>query len=175
MIDVGVTSAVVASWHAAQLMVPNRRGLIVAISGYTGVSFTFTPVFGMCKSAVDRLARDMAVDLEPHHVCSVSLWQALTVTEKVQMSMARDPAQSRSNTSPFGAGSSVEHPGRVVAALAADPDVMRHSGGTFITAELAAEYGIVDVDGREIASLRESRGTPIWKPLQQYREPAAVR
>ena len=33
-----------------------------------------------------------------------------------------------------------EFPGRVIAALACDPDVMRHSGGTFITAELAREY-----------------------------------
>ena len=61
--------------------------------------------------------------------------------------------------------SSVEHPGRVLAALLADPDIMRKSGGTWITAELAQEYGVVDIDGRTIPSLRERRGSPIWQPV----------
>jgi hypothetical protein len=53
----------------------------------------------------------------------------------------------------------------VIAALACDPDVMRHTGGTFITAELAREYGVTDVDGSVIPSLREERGAPIWSPV----------
>ena len=39
---------------------------------------------------------------------------------------------------------------------------MKRSGGTFINAELAQEYGITDVDGRVIPSLRAQRGSPIW-------------
>lgn len=167
MLDAGVRSSFVASWYAAQMMVPRRTGLIVQISGYTGVTYTHTPLFGMCKSAVDRLSHDMAVDLEPHNVCSISLWQALTITERVQQILASDPIQSKAHTSAFGEGASVEHPGRVIAALAADPDVMRHSGGTFITAEIAQEYGVVDVDGRIIASMSDTRGAPIWKPIQR--------
>ena len=42
---------------------------------------------------------------------------------------------------------------------------MKRSGGTFINAELAREYGITDIDGRVIPSLREQRGSPIWKPV----------
>src|SRR5262249_63100 len=38
MVDVGVRSNFVAAWHAARLMAPRRSGLVVAISGYTGVS-----------------------------------------------------------------------------------------------------------------------------------------
>ncbi len=41
MIDVGVRSNFVAAWHAAQIMVPQNSGLIVAISGYTGVAYTY--------------------------------------------------------------------------------------------------------------------------------------
>jgi hypothetical protein len=44
---------------------------------------------------------------------------------------------------------------------------MELSGGTFITAELAARYGITDIDGRTIPSLRSERGSPIWGPLAQ--------
>jgi 3,4-dihydroxy-2-butanone 4-phosphate synthase len=64
-------------------------------------------------------------------------------------------------------GSTVEHPGRVIAALAADPDVMKRSGGEFITAELAQEYGLADVDGTVIPSARATRGSPIWKPISE--------
>jgi 3,4-dihydroxy-2-butanone 4-phosphate synthase len=64
-------------------------------------------------------------------------------------------------------GSTVEHPGRVIAALAADPDVMKRSGGEYVTAELAREYGVTDVDGSVIASARATRGSPIWKPIAE--------
>ena len=65
------------------------------------------------------------------------------------------------------AGCSPEFPGRVIAALAGDPDVMTRSGGTFITAEVAHDYGITDIDGRVIPSLRAERGSPIWGPITQ--------
>jgi NAD(P)-dependent dehydrogenase (short-subunit alcohol dehydrogenase family) len=62
MVDVGVRSNFTAAWHAAQIMVPQKSGLIVATSGYVGVTYTYGVIFGMCKSAVDRMARDMAID-----------------------------------------------------------------------------------------------------------------
>lgn len=165
MVDVGVRSNFVAAWHAAKLMVPRRAGLIVAISGYTGVTYTYSAVFGMCKTAVDRLARDMAVELQPHGVTSLSLWQGLTLTERAKRNLALDPAlKSQPATNP-GIGCSPEFPGRVIAALLQDRNIMRRSGGTFITAELAQEYGVTDIDGRVIESLRAQRGAPIWAPI----------
>src|ERR1700722_11176136 len=65
LIDIGLRSYFVAAWHAAKIMVPQRSGLIVGISGYVGVTYTFSVIFGTCKSAVDRMARDMAVELKP--------------------------------------------------------------------------------------------------------------
>ena len=62
-------------------------------------------------------------------------------------------------------GCSPEFPGRVIAAMAADPELMKRSGGTFIAAEVAADYGVVDVDGKIIPSLRAERGSPIWRPI----------
>lgn len=53
----------------------------------------------------------------------------------------------------------------MIAALAKDPNVMQRSCGTFISAEVAQGYGITDVDGRVIPSLREQRGAPIWTPV----------
>lgn len=165
MIDVGVRSNFVAAWHAAHIMVPQRCGLIVAISGYTGVAYTYDVVFGTSKSAVDRMARDMAVQLKPHRVASISLWQGLTLTELAQRNLATIPGLSEGAATRPKDACSPEFPGRVIAALACDRDLMRLSGGTFITAELAAQYGITDIDGKVIPSLRAERGAPIWSPV----------
>ncbi len=165
MVDVGVRSNFVCARHAAALMTPRRQGLIVAISGYTGVSYTYGVVFGTAKSAVDRMAHDMAVELKPYDVASVSLWQGLTWTERAERNLttiaglADQPATRPEN------GCSPEYPGRVIAALATDPALMTRSGGTFITAELARDYDITDIDGTVIPSLRATRGEPIWSPV----------
>ena len=164
MFAVGPRSHFVAAWHAAPLMIPQKSGLIVAINGYAAVTYTFGVVFGTAKTAVDRMARDMAIELKPHNVASISLWQGLTLTEKAHYNLAQSKEKMTSSITSM-TGSSVEHPGRVIAALASDPDIMARSGGTFITTEVAMEYGITDIDGRVIPSARDSRGGPIWQPI----------
>jgi len=165
MFEVGVRSNFVAAWHAARIMVPRRSGLIVATSGYTGVAYTYGVVFGTCKAAVDRMARDMAIELKPHGVTSISLWQGLTFTERAERNLARLPELKLGTATRPTDGCSPEFAGRVIAALVTDPDVLRHSGGTFISAELAARYGVTDIDGRIIPSLRAERGAPLWSPV----------
>jgi len=165
MVDVGVRSNFVAAWHAAKMMVPRKTGLIVATSGYVGVTYTYGVVFGTCKSAVDRMARDMAVELKDHKVASLSMWLGLTFTERAERNLKRNPAMtSQTVTNPL-VGSSVEFPGRVIVALAQDSQIMKRSGGTYIAAELAQEYGVTDVDGRVPPSLRAQRGSQIWSPV----------
>lgn len=163
MIDVGLRSNYVAAWHAAKIMLPQRSGLIVALSGYVGVTYTYNVIFGTCKSGTDRMARDMAIELKPHNVASLSLWQGFTYTERAQENLKTVAGMASQLNS--AVGSSVEFPGRVIAALAQDANVMRLSGGGFISAELAQEYGITDIDGKTISSLRAERGAPIWSPV----------
>jgi NAD(P)-dependent dehydrogenase (short-subunit alcohol dehydrogenase family) len=163
MMDVGLRSSFVAARLAAQLMVPQRQGLIVGLSGYVGVTYTYDVVFGTCKTAMDRMSRDMGIELKPHNVASLSLWQGFTYTERARKNLETVEGMARDLNS--AVGSSVEFPGRVVAALLADPDVMNRTGGTFISAELAEHYGITDIDGRVIPSLRQERGAPIWNPV----------
>ncbi len=161
--DIGVRAGFVAAWHAAKIMVPQKSGLIIGLSGYVGVNYTYSTIFGTAKTAVDRMARDMAIELKPHNVASVSLWQGFTFTERATENLKTIPgmaAQLHSN-----AGSSPEFPGRIMAALLADAKIMEKTGGTFINAELAQEYGITDIDGRVIPSLRAERGAPLWLPV----------
>jgi NAD(P)-dependent dehydrogenase (short-subunit alcohol dehydrogenase family) len=164
MWDVGVRSNYVAAWHAAQIMAPQGSGLIVAISGYAAVTYTYGVLFGTSKTAVGRMTRDMAVELKPHNVAAITLWQGLTLTERARDNLAK--VADKMTTSITGQkGSSVEHPGRVIAALACDPALMKRSGGEFITAELAQEYGITDDDGTMVPSSRDQRGSPLWQPI----------
>jgi NAD(P)-dependent dehydrogenase (short-subunit alcohol dehydrogenase family) len=165
MVDVGVRSNFVAAWHAARIMVPQKSGLIVATSGYVGVTYTYGVVFGTCKSAVDRMARDMAIELKPHGVASLSMWLSLAFTERAERNLKRDPAMTSQTVTNPKIGSSIEFPGRVIAALAKDPDILKRSGGTYIAAELAQEYEVTDVDGTIPPSLRAERGSPIWSPI----------
>ncbi|MDF0542270.1 SDR family NAD(P)-dependent oxidoreductase [Sphingobium sp. H39-3-25] len=161
--DTGVRAAFIAAWHAARIMVPQRSGLIVALSGYVGVTYTYDTIFGTTKTATDRMAHDMAIELKPHNVASLSLWQGFTFTERAQENLKTVPGMASQLNSL--AGSSPEFPGRVIAALASDPQIMARSGGTFINAELTRDYGLTDIDGRTIPSLRAERGSPLWQPV----------
>jgi NAD(P)-dependent dehydrogenase (short-subunit alcohol dehydrogenase family) len=165
MMDVGVRSNFVAAWHAAKIMVPRKSGLIVATSGYVGVTYTYGVVFGTCKSAVDRIARDMAIELKSHRVASLSMWLGLTFTERAERNLNRNPAMKTQTVTNPNVGSSVEFPGRVIAALAKDAEIMKRTGGTYIAAELARDYGVTDVDGAVPPSLRAQRGSPIWSAV----------
>jgi hypothetical protein len=109
----------------------------------------------------------MAIELEPHDVASVALWQGLTFTERAQRNLARSPEMTKQTVTNPAVGCSPEFPGRVIAALANDPNVMTRSGGTLITAEVAQEFGLTDVDGTVIPSLRAERGSPIWRPIAE--------
>ncbi|MEE4452931.1 SDR family NAD(P)-dependent oxidoreductase [Novosphingobium resinovorum] len=158
--DTGMRAAFVAAWHAARIMVPQGSGLIVGLSGYVGVTYTYDVVFGTTKTATDRMMRDMGHELQGTGVSAVSLWQGFTYTERATQNLKSVPGMANQLNS--AVGSSPEFPGRVIAALARDPGLHGKSGGTYINAELAAEYGLTDRDGRTIPSLRESRGAPLW-------------
>jgi hypothetical protein len=80
----------------------------------------------------------MAEELRQFGVASVSLWPGFTRTEDVLGQPDVYPDLSATVSQIF--------PGRIVAALAADPAVIERTGTRLRGSELAAEYGIVDVD-----------------------------
>lgn len=163
VLDTGLRAVFVASWHAARMMVPQGSGLIASMSGYVGVTYTYDVAFGTAKSGVDRMMRDMGVELKGSGVTALSLWQGFTFTERATENLKKVEGMAAQLNS--AAGTSPEFPGRVIAALAKDPNLAARNGGTFINAELAAEYGVTDVDGRAIPSLRAERGAPLWRPV----------
>jgi NAD(P)-dependent dehydrogenase (short-subunit alcohol dehydrogenase family) len=85
------------------------------------------------------MTADMATELRPHGVTVVSLYPGLVRTEKVMQAAAwLDLSNSESP----------EFIGRAVTALAADPNVTKHTGAVRLAANLAVEYGFTDIDGK---------------------------
>jgi NAD(P)-dependent dehydrogenase (short-subunit alcohol dehydrogenase family) len=161
---VGLRSHYVASVYAARLMVPRRRGLICTLSSWGGLSYVFGVPYGVGKAACDRLAADMAVELKPHQVTSLSIWPGIVGTELMTQFAAEmglsHAAVGDASAESIQANYNWETPlltGRVIAALAADAQVLRRTGQVQIVAELAREYGLVDADGKRPASLRSLR------------------
>ncbi len=138
MLGVGVRAALVASQHAARLMVPASRGCIVNLSYWAAQKHIGNAIYGVAKAATDKLTADMAHELREHGVAVVSLYPGLVRTEAVLAAGVFDLSNSESP----------EFLGRVVAALAADPQLMQRSGRVVIAAAAALEYGIQDIDGR---------------------------
>ena len=132
-----------AHYHASQLaapsMVARHRGLIVNISFWAAKKHIGNVAYGVSKAATDKLTTDMATELQPHGVTVVSVYPGLVRTEKV---MLAEKFLDLSNSE------SPRFIGRVVAALAADPNVLRHTGKILVAAAVAREYAVVDVDGK---------------------------
>lgn len=110
--------------------------------------------FDFFEIALKRLAYAAAEELAPHGVAALAITpgfmrteeilEQFKVTEANWRDAVNDPEPKR-----FGwAGS--ETPcfvGRAIAALAADPDLMKKSGGLYSSWELSDEYGFSDVNG----------------------------
>ena len=157
ILDVGLRSAYVASYYAAPLMVAQNRGLIAFTSSFGGVCYMHGPAYGAQKAGLDKLAADMAVDLEKTSVAAVSLWLGPLLTERTDIVLRHrgeqyDDFMALAETPQFN--------GRIIHALAMDANLAEKSGQTLITAELAREYGIADTDGRQPPSYREHLGEP---------------
>jgi len=137
-----------AHYHASQLVAPGmiaqRKGLIVNISFWAAQKRIGNVAYGVSKAATDKLTADTAAELARHNVAVVSLYPGLVRTEKVmEASQWLDMSNSESP----------EFIGRAVAALAADADVMRHTGKVLVAAAVAKDYGFTDVDGKSPRAL----------------------
>ena len=144
ILNVGLRSSYVAAYYAAPLLV-KQGGLLVNTSSPGGRSYMHGPAYGAGKAGVDKMAHDMAVDFEPYQVAVVSLWMGLLKTERTQAAFEADPDLYRDMMAMV---ESPEFTGRVIAALSADKNRMARSGKVWFAAELGAEYGLADIDGR---------------------------
>jgi NAD(P)-dependent dehydrogenase (short-subunit alcohol dehydrogenase family) len=154
-LDVGLRSSYVATVFAVPLMLPHGRGLVVFTSASGAVHYAFGPAYGVPKAGVDKMAADMAVDLNGTGIAAVSIWMGSLLTQRVRDIVARNPAKLGHI---LDIAETPELTGHVIARLYDDPDLAELSGQTLIGAELAARYGIKDERGRQPPSCRDLHG-----------------
>jgi NAD(P)-dependent dehydrogenase (short-subunit alcohol dehydrogenase family) len=150
MFDGGLRAAAFASTLAAPLMIEAGSGLIVNITWVLdrphGHAF-----YEVVKNATNKLTEQLADDLRPFGIACVAVSPGFMRLERMDLS-AEMAAKAESP----------EFPGRAIAALVADPNVMSKSGGVFVTPELAREYGFTDVDGKQQSAFWDEHWAGTW-------------
>ncbi|MFK7843305.1 MAG: SDR family NAD(P)-dependent oxidoreductase [Sphingorhabdus sp.] len=164
ILDVGLRSAYVASWHAAKMMVKQGSGVIAFGSSFGASCYMHGPAYGAQKAGLDKFAHDMEHDLRETGVMAVSIWLGPLVTERSLIAQKTNPEQYE------GFIETAENPeftAHILDAMDKAPNRAELSGQTLIGAEIAKELGITD-RGKERPSYRDMLGTPPTK------NPAAV-
>ena len=157
ILDVGLRSSYVASWHAAQLMVPAKKGLIAFGSSFGASCYMHGAAYGAQKAGIDKLAHDMAVDFKETGVLAVSIWMGPLLTERAKIAAEVNPEQYKEF---IATAETPQFIGHILDAIANDPNGSEINGHTLIAAEICSRYGITDRDGITPPSYREMLGSP---------------
>jgi NAD(P)-dependent dehydrogenase (short-subunit alcohol dehydrogenase family) len=147
---------IITAFHAAPLMMEGGSGLVATIQeshtlGYGGAMF-----YDLGPTVLKRLMYNLAEELAPHGVAAVAIAPGFMRTEEVLATFGtteerwREVAETSEEARQWGLAGS-ETPcfvGRAVAALAADPEMMRRTGSILTSWDLSEAYGFTDIDGR---------------------------
>jgi NAD(P)-dependent dehydrogenase (short-subunit alcohol dehydrogenase family) len=165
--------------YAVPLMVKRKSGLLVEIVEQDAIGYHGQFYFDLMEASLKRLAYALAVELAPHGVAAIAITPGFMRTEAIleQFGVAesnwREAAETNATAKQYGFIDS-ETPcfvGRAVAALAADPGVMKMSGGVFSSWSLSEKYGFTDIDGRRPnmwAHLAETKRPPKNSPTFEW-------
>jgi NAD(P)-dependent dehydrogenase (short-subunit alcohol dehydrogenase family) len=159
MLRLAIDTHIITSHFALPLMVRRRRGLVIEVTdgdeetnalfpdGYRGSFF-----YDLVKKTVIQLAKTQAAELRRHHVAAVALTPGFLRSEAmldhfgVTEQTWRDGIATDEH---FAYSETPAYIGRAVVALASDEDIMRRTGRSLSTGDLAGEYGFTDTDGSQ--------------------------
>jgi NAD(P)-dependent dehydrogenase (short-subunit alcohol dehydrogenase family) len=175
-LDVGPRSNFVTTALAARVMVPQRSGVIINISSHGAVQHLLSVPYAVGKGAIDKLTRDTAAELREHNVAVVSLWPGLVLTPRLLGNAERmDDGRLMIAGLDISFGESPQFNGKAVVSLAADPNIMARTGGSFWTGDLAREYGFTEEDGtlpplqKGLRSFMDDADIPdYWKRIERF-------
>jgi NAD(P)-dependent dehydrogenase (short-subunit alcohol dehydrogenase family) len=150
MFDGGLRAAAFASTLAAPLMIEAGSGLIVNITWVLDRPHGHA-WYEVVKNATNKMTEQMADDLRPFSIACVAVSPGFMRLERMELT----PELAAK-------AESAEFPGRAIAALASDPDVLAKSGGVYITPTLAREYGFTDIDGKQQSAFWDEHWAGTW-------------
>jgi NAD(P)-dependent dehydrogenase (short-subunit alcohol dehydrogenase family) len=155
LIRLGLETHLITLHFVLPLLIRGPGGLVVEMTDgtreYNDGRYRNSAFYDLVKTALIRLAFAEAHELSAHGGTAVALTPGWMRSEMMLEAFGVTEDTWREAAEPHFAAIS-ESPrfvGRAVAALAADPDVHRHSGGSFSSGELARLYGFTDVDGSQ--------------------------
>jgi dehydrogenase/reductase SDR family member 1 len=175
-LDIGPRSNYVTTVFAARMMIPQRTGVVINISSHGANEYLLSVPYGVGKAAIDKVTRDTALELRGHGIAVVSLWPGLVLTEGL-LSNAVTEADGRRTLDglDISFGETPKFNGKAVVALAADPDIVKRTGGSFRSSRLAREYGFAEDDGSlppEVLNLADHLGDDempeFWKGVERF-------
>jgi dehydrogenase/reductase SDR family member 1 len=168
---VGLRSHFIATCYAMPLLLKSRRQqqnnknnnnnflprpLIAMIGSFGGLTYSFNVPYGVGKAGVERMVKDMAIELVDDDICVVSFWPGLVYTERTK-ELVESGEWEKHVGLPLGQSEYPGFTGRAIVAVACDPDNDKKTGTYQVVAELAEEYGFTDLDGSRPASIRSLR------------------
>jgi len=157
MLRLAVDTHLITSHFALALLIRRPAGLVVEMTDgtreYNAERYRLSAFYDLAKTAVIRLAFVQSEELAPHGCTAVALTPGWMRTEMMLDNYGVTEANWRegaaSNPHFAAISETTRFVGRAVAALAADPDVHRHNGGSFSSGGLAREYDFTDLDGSQ--------------------------
>lgn len=141
--------------YALPLMLANESGLVVEIIEQEGVGYHGQMWFDLFETVLKRLAYAIAVEGADHGITAFAVTPGFMRTEAIKEMFGatdenwRDVAASHAEAKRWGfIGSETPvYVGRAIAAVAADPERQRWSGGVWSSGTFAEVYDFTDVDG----------------------------
>ncbi len=157
MLHLAIDTHLITSHFALPLLTRRPGGLVVEMTDgtreYNAQHYRVSVFYDLVKTAVLRLAFSQAEELKPFGCTALALTPGWMRSEMMLEHFGVTEANWReaASTQPHFAAIS-ESPlfvGRAVAALAADPNVLSRTGGSYSSGALAREYGFTDTDGSQ--------------------------
>ena len=151
MFQISLRSHFICSQEAAKLMIPQKSGLIVTTGFWDDDKYLHQVPYDLVKNAKARLAYGMAIDLLEYRITSVYVSMGWIRTEHLMRTSPDGKLTDENylNMDGYENTESTRYVGRAIAALALDPELLKKTGKTLITGELAKEYGFTDLDGSQ--------------------------
>lgn len=154
MLRLAIDTHIITSHFALPLLIKSPGGLVVEMTDgtaeYNNANYRLSLFYDLAKTSVIRMAWAQAQELRPHQCTAVALSPGWLRSEMmldaygVSEANWRDAAAKQPH---FVITETPRYVGRAVAALAADADVVRWSGQSLSSGQLAKVYGFTDLDG----------------------------
>jgi NAD(P)-dependent dehydrogenase (short-subunit alcohol dehydrogenase family) len=156
MLRLAIDTHIITSHFALPLLIKNPGGLVVEMTDgtaeYNNANYRLSLFYDLAKTSVIRMAWAQAQELRPHQCTAVALTPGWMRSEMMLDAYGVSEANWRDATAKqphFVITETPRYVGRAVAHLAGDPEVVRWSGQSLSSGQLAKVYGFTDLDGSQ--------------------------